>query len=367
MLALLACALFLAWVARFYHPGTGFSSLLIIPAGHDLELPAFRSVPHFEYPPHVAYDGYLYAQLAMDPLLRDPAIDTALDEPAYRARRILFAWTAWALGAGRPAWIMQAYALQNVLAWLLLAWVMTRWFPLQSPSNFALWTGCMFSQGLLMSVRMSLLDGPSLLLIACAVASAEGGRLWTTASIVGLAGIGRETNLLALLAFPLPSGWRGWLKWSAAAALAICPFLLWQDYVWSIYRGSSVSAGAEHFVLPFTAYLDKWISTLGAVHTLGLVSPAGVTVPVLVALTVQAAFVAWSVQWREPWWRVAAGWAVLMFFVDPPVWDGYPGAITRIVLPLKFGFNVLVARRASPHFWVWWTAGNLDLIASLHQ
>jgi len=183
----------------------------------------------------------------------------------------------------------------------------------------------------------------------------------------GLAGIGRETNLLALLAFPLPSGWRGWLKWSAAAALAICPFLLWQDYVWSIYRGSSVSAGAEHFVLPFTAYLDKWISTLGAVHTLGLVSPAGVTVPVLVALTVQAAFVAWSVQWREPWWRVAAGWAVLMFFVDPPVWDGYPGAITRIVLPLKFGFNVLVARRASPHFWVWWTAGNLDLIASLHQ
>src|SRR5215210_2865669 len=206
-LALLMCALLLAWVARFYHPGTGFSSLLIIPAGHDFEIPAFRSVPHFEYPPHVAYDGYLYAQLAMDPLLRDPSIDHALDEPAYRARRILFSWTAWALGLGRPAWILQAYALQNVLSWLLLAWVMTHWFPLNRASNFALWTGSMFSQGLLMSIRMSLLDGPSLLLIACAAAAAERGRLWMTAVFVAVAGLGRETNLLALFAFPYCRGW----------------------------------------------------------------------------------------------------------------------------------------------------------------
>jgi hypothetical protein len=366
-LALLACALLLAWVARFYHPGTGFSSLLIIPAGHDLELPAFRSVPHFEYPPHVAYDGYLYAQLAMDPLLRDPAIDTALDEPAYRARRILFAWTAWALGLGRPAWIMQAYALQNVLAWMLLAWVMTRWFPLQSPSNFALWTGCMFSQGLLMSVRMSLLDGPSLLLIACAVSAAERGRLWTTAAILAVAGIGRETNLLAVFALPVRSGWRGWLKTAVAVFLAIVPLLLWQDYVWSIYRGASVSAGAEHLVAPFVTYFEKWGSTLRAVGTMGWISPAGITVPVLIALTVQATFIAWLFKWREPWWRVALGWAVLMFVIDAPVWDGYPGAVTRIVLPMKFGFNVLLARNRTQHFWPWLVAGNLDLIASLHQ
>ena len=366
-LALLACALLLAWVARFYHPGTGFSSLLIIPAGHDFEIPAFRGVPHFEYPPHVAYDGYLYAQLAMDPLLRDPAIDLALDEPAYRARRILFSWTAWALGLGRPAWILQAYALQNVLSWLLLACLMTHWFPLNRASNFALWTGCMFSQGLLMSIRMSLLDGPSLLLIACAAAAAERARLGMTAVLVSLAALGRETNLLGMLGFPRGPGWRGWLKLGVAAALTIVPFLLWQDYVWSIYRGSSLSAGSDHVVMPLVAYLEKWNSTIREIRTQGLISLPGITLPVLVALTAQVAFVGSTREWNHPWWRLAAGWAALMFLVDAPVWDGYPGAITRVVLPLKFGFNVLLAYRRPYHFWKWFAVGNMDLIASLHQ
>src|SRR5215210_5846338 len=310
-LALLMCALLLAWIARFYHPGTGFSSLLIVPAGHELEIPAFRSVPHYEYPPHVAYDGYMYAQLAMDPLLRDPAIDVALDHPAYRARRILFAWTAWALGLGRPAWILQAYSVQNVLCWLLLAWVMTRWFPLDRVAHFALWTGCMFSQGLLMSVRLSLLDGPSLLLIACAVAGAERGRVWLTAAVLSLAALGRETNLLALLAFPRPRGLRCWLQLTGALIVAITPVLLWQDYVWSIYRGASMSAGAEHIVIPFVAYLDKWRTTMVGVGVHGWISPPGVTLPVLVALTTQAVFVAWTRAWSEPWWRIAAAWGAL--------------------------------------------------------
>src|SRR5262245_58018761 len=121
-LALILCALFLAWVARFYHPGLGFTALLIIPQGHDYEIPALQQLPHYEYGPGVAYDGAMYVQLAMVPLLDDQAIDRALDAPSYRARRILFCWTAWAIGLGRPAWILQAFAVQNVLAWLVLAW-----------------------------------------------------------------------------------------------------------------------------------------------------------------------------------------------------------------------------------------------------
>jgi hypothetical protein len=218
-----------------------------------------------------------------------------------------------------------------------------------------------------MSVRMSLLDGPSLLLIACAVAAAERGRVWLTAIVLSVAALGRETNLLALLAFPRPRGWRPCLRLAAAITVAVLPLALWQDYVWSIYRGSSLSAGSEHVVMPFVAYFDKWRSTAAGIALDGLISPAGVTLPVLVALTVQAVFIAWTRDLTQPWWRIAAAWAVLMFIVDPSVWDGYPGAITRIVLPLKFGFNVLLARRKPRHFGVWLAAGNLDLIASLHQ
>ena len=33
-----------------------------------------------------------------------------------------------------------------------------------------------------------------------------------------------------------------------------------------------------------------------------------------------------------------------MLTVHKVVWDGYPGAVTRVTLPLVFGFNVLLAR-----------------------
>ena len=90
----LVVALFLAACARSYHPGYGFTGLIHFSKdSHDLQLPAVQSAPHLEV--EGGYDGLYYAQLAVDPLLRDPAIDRALDSPPYRARRILFSWTAY--------------------------------------------------------------------------------------------------------------------------------------------------------------------------------------------------------------------------------------------------------------------------------
>jgi hypothetical protein len=366
-LALALCALLLASVARFYHPAFGFSALLIIPQGHDHELPALQQIPHYEYPPQIAYDGALYVQLAMEPLLRDPAIDRALDAPAYRARRILFCWTAYALGLGKPAWILQAFALQNVLSWLMLAWLITRWFPLSDARFFALWVGSMFSHGLLMSVRMSLLDGPSLLLIACAVLAAERGHRWVSAAVLGIAGLGRETNLLGAVALPWPSGWRGWAKTAAAGLLVVLPLVVWQDYIWSIYRGTSTSAGADQLTVPLAAYAQKWRVTFGQLFTHGVLSPAGYTVLALIALTVQVLFLVWTRAWRDSWWRLALAFGLLILTAHWVVWEGYPGAVTRVALPLKLGFNVLLARHPPRFFWAWLVAGNLDLVAAHHS
>src|SRR5688572_24900231 len=123
--------LFLASVARSYHPGTGFTSMLGLPeGGHDYEVPAMRALPHQHH--RTGYDGQFYAQLALDPLVRDQATDRAMDVAPYRARRILFSWTAYLAGVGRPAWIVQVYALQNVVCWLILAVVLTRWLPLSA-------------------------------------------------------------------------------------------------------------------------------------------------------------------------------------------------------------------------------------------
>jgi hypothetical protein len=364
-MALLCSALFLLSIGQLYHPQFGFTRLLgLAEDGHSWETPALQATAHFHNPSREAYDGGYYVQFALDPLLRDPSIDRAMDNPAYRARRILFSWTAYAAGLGRPGWIVQAYAVQNIVCWLLLAWVMTRWLRPVSGRGFAVWFAVMFSHGLLASVRLSLLDGPSMLLLAMAAAASESGRSWTSAAVLGVAGLGRETNLLGAAGLPLPSGrWR-WLRLAAAGVIVILPLLVWQDYIWSIYRGTSASAGTDHITPPLLAYIKKWQASVGAVRHLGLWTHAGSTLLVVVALSVQAAHLAWNRTWREPWWRLAGAYAVLMLVVDYVVWDGHPGAITRVVLPMTFGFNVLLARYPGG-FWAWYVAGNLHVVGAL--
>jgi hypothetical protein len=363
--ALLCAALLLASIAGYYDPGVGFTTLLgLAKDGHERETPALQAIPHHHNPPQQAYDGGQYVQLALDPLLQDPAIDRALDNPAYRARRILFSWTAWAAGVGRPAWIVQAYAVQNVVLWFVLAAVMTLWLRPANARLFALWFAVMFSDGLLASMRLSLLDGPSMLLLALAVAAAERNRPWTSAAIVGVAGLGRETNLLGAVSLPLPEDRRGWLRTAGALVVVMLPLLIWQDYVWSIYRTSSATEGIDHITPPLVAYAQKWQTTLSAVTQQGLWSYQGRTLLIVIALTTQVGYVARTRDWRNPWWRLAAAYAVLLFVVDSAVWEGTPGAITRVVLPLTCGFNVLL-RKESRAFWPWYVAGNLHLVQGI--
>ncbi|HEX7778309.1 MAG TPA: hypothetical protein VF424_03665, partial [Vicinamibacterales bacterium] len=256
----LVVAAFLASVTRYYHPGLGFTAFIDFPAGtHSYEIPAVQHAPHFDNPASPGYDGVFYAQLAIEPLLRDAAIDRALDNPPYRARRILFSWTAYALGLGRPAWILQVYAIQNVISWLLMAWLLCRWMRPSTPRAFVLWAGCLLSPGLLSSVRYALPDGPSALLVACALAAAEARRPVIAAAITGLAGLGRETNLLAstALATAIGRNWRSWLLVAGCAVLCILPLALWVDYLRSIYRADAL-ADPGQVTTPLSGLLWKF-------------------------------------------------------------------------------------------------------------
>jgi hypothetical protein len=72
-------------------------------------------------------------------------------------------------------------------------------------------------------------------------------------------------------------------------------------------------------------------------------------------------------RWRpaERWWRVGAAFAGMMLFLSTPVWEGYPGASTRVLLPMTLAFNVLVPRTGR------WLpillAGNLTVAASVFE
>jgi hypothetical protein len=66
------------------------------------------------------------------------------------------------------------------------------------------------------------------------------------------------------------------------------------------------------------------------------------------------------------WWRVACVYAVMMLFLDPILVAPLTGAITRVMLPLTIGFNILLAKESAPaRFWPWFIAGNLHLLTVL--
>ena len=357
--------LFLVSVARFYHRGQGFTALLGLPAGNKDEAAVLKAIPHAVSPANNSYDGQFYVQRAFDPLLRDPAIDRAMDLAPMRARRILFSWTAYLLGFGQPAWIVEVFALQNVVCWLLLALLLTRWLPLTSARELALWTACLFSHGLLWSVRFSLLDGPSLLLTACAVAAVERGWPLASAALVGISGLGRETNLLGSMAQRVPTDRRGWARLALAVLLVVLPLLIWQDYLRSVYR-STMLAGADALVTPFGGIWPVWIGVYHRALHYGLFSIPGGWFLLVVGLIVQAVYLLMLITrraWVLEWWRVGIAYAVLMVMVDAVVATPITGAITRVLLPMTVAFNVLLVRETSAsRFWPWFIAGNLNLV-----
>ena len=353
--------IFLAWFAQFHREGFGFSYVLMFNERRaETRVERLRDVPVFVHP-GAGYDGMFYAQLAVDPLLRDPSIDTALDSAPFRARRILFSWTAWVLGLGQPAWVLQAYAVQNVLCWLLFAWWLARRLSPASGRDLAVWSACLFAPGMLDSTRMALLDGPSLLVVALGVEAVERGRFWVGSAILGVAGLARETNLMTGVALVPPRLTRKGIVRLIGGGIILClPSLIWFDYLRSIYR-SRVTESIDQLSTPFVAWLGAWSRSIEAAAASGWLSVEGLALLALAGVTVQALYLVGGMAWRAPWWRVGVAFVILMLVIRPEIWLG---AYLRVLLPLMLAFNLSLPR--SRWFWPVFAAGNAGLAWSLY-
>jgi hypothetical protein len=364
--ALLVMVLFAGLIVRYHHPGTGWTSLISI--GSKMEKHRVDALvqtgPHIVEGSH-GYDGQFYVQLALHPLLRSAELEPAIDDPAYRARRMLMPWAAWLLGAGQPAWIVQAYALLNPLCWLLLAVLLWRWLPPVNADNFLRWAGVLGSHGVCMSVRHSLTDAPSLLLLAAAMCWWEGQRHKPAVVALAAATLTKETAVLAgvLWAQPPLRGWRQCGRLALIGGLVIAPLALWLGYVRWRFGATPGEEGLNNFTLPLAGLAGKWAETLGEIRREGWSRYNFPTLLTVAALSVQLAFFLFRWRWREAWWRVGGVFAVLGLFVSQPVWEGHPGAATRVLLPMMLAFNLLVprGRRWLPVL----LAGNLSLVAGV--
>lgn len=372
MLASAVLLLLFTWIcSQFYLPGKGFTYLIEFgDQSHARYLPELQAVNHYELISANGYDAQYYAQIAMDPHLGDPRLRDAVDSLPYRARRILLCWTAYALAGGNPAVAMHLYAVQNIACWFLLACLLWLWVPPRSFGNVARWAAILFGFGLCCSVRGALVDGPSLLFLAAAIALAERGRWWLAAVVIGVSTLVRETNLLAaiiLLPAALPD--RGQVKRTLLTlVVAVAPLVVWLVTL-QLWVGRGSDAGARNFALPFAGYGRKWLEVAAQWKAHGFDYVTRGDLVVLVSLTVQWLFVVLRPRWRELWWRAAAPFALLAVFLGDAVWEGYPGAAARVLLPLSAAFCLLVpfdqgtrARRAG--WWVAFVLGSLSVLVS---
>ncbi|MCC6415894.1 MAG: hypothetical protein IT582_08300, partial [Opitutaceae bacterium] len=259
---------------------------------------------------------------------------------------------------------------QNAGAWVLLAGLLLWWFPPRSWSNWLRWTGVLFAFGMCVSVRNSLVEGPSLLLVAAGVFLLEKNRPWLAALVLGFAGLGKETNLLGATALARPEEMCSPRRWPVLALrglMVAAPLALWLWYIQRVV-GPAADTGDRNFAMPFVGWWHKsqevWQEVwLGRTWEVGVLQNGALwSLLALVALTVQFLFLILRPQWRQSWWRVGITFAVLMIFLGDAVWEGYPGAASRVLLPMQLAFNVLVP--TSKRWWPVLLLGNLTLLGA---
>jgi hypothetical protein len=81
-----------------------------------------------------------------------------------------------------------------------------------------------------------------------------------------------------------------------------------------------------------------------------------------VGLLAQFLFFLFRMRWKDPWWRLGASYALLLVFLGDAVWENYPSAAARVLLPMTVAFNILVPRKG---LWpVLLVIGNLGIFGS---
>jgi len=240
-----------------------------------------------------------------------------------------------------------------------------RWFPPVNWGNGVRWFAVLFSFGMCECVRRSMVDGPSLLLVAGGMALVESRKPWLAAAVFGVSGMGRETNLLSVASLaPERNTAAGWIKAIGQGLLILLPIAVWMLVLSRWIGGVGAlddTLGARNFAPPFAGYLARWGEVARAVaEKPGWIARGSVFIHV--ALTAQWLFLILRPRWSDPWWRLGAAYAFLMVILGPAVWEGYFGASARVLLPMTLAFNILVPRGRA--WWIVLLLGNLTVLVS---
>ncbi len=362
---------------RIYDPHFGWTKLIDFGSVFSA-----HTLPRLQHHTHYVMegsgnDGEFYAQMAIDPSVQDPAFDRALDTPAYRARRIGLPAISYALGWSRPARVIQAYALSNLLFWFVLLGALV--------SLYRPWTGkqvlCfavgLVSFGSVTSMEHAMVDLPAAALIFVGLAVGRWGRHAAFAAAV----LTRETSLVAALGclnLRRPLADTRWKRELGLLALAVVPFALWMLYIRHRFDGLQGTTGSGNFAFPLQAIAARFASGIKAFADNGL-GEAARTGPfgwlyldesvhellTLTALTGQALYFVLRRDVDSAIWRTGICYAALCCILGPAVW-GSTFAAARVLLPMTLCFYLLIARERDVWFWPLFVVGSLSVPYGVH-
>jgi hypothetical protein len=257
----------------------------------------------FVQPGEPGYDGQLFLTLAYDPLLRQEGTLKALDNPRYRARRILFPALAYGIALGSPRLVPWALVFLNAASVVglvaLLAFGRLRETPYQA-------LGVLAFQGLWVSLALSTADLLALVFLVAALTCHRSGKPWGVATSLLLASLTRETYLLHAVLFAGLALWEHRRKDALGIAAGQLPVIAWN--VWVLLRvPQGDSALQESFGPPFGGIFEAALRLLRGDLT-GKLLYEGLSLALLLSV---AAMLAWLLLRRAE----GTAWCAVPFLV----------------------------------------------------
>ena len=365
LVGLVAFLLFLYGHVRAYSPTTGITQLIRIGSEFDkVGLAVFRATPK-QIDSRLGFDGQFYAEMALDPLLRDPQMRIAIDSPAYRCRRILLPWLAWLGGLGRPFWILNVYAALNLVFWVGFALMMGRLFRPHGWAGLAGFAAMLMTCGVIESMRSSLTDFPSFVVMTLAMMIGGTGG----AGVLALSALMREANILGLVAL-----WHYRPPWLVTAKrnvtfglIAVLPLALWSIYVHLRLAKTADEIAGGNFNWPLQGIIAKlgefsvaavdgtidwrvWYSELFANEALHAVLT-------IIAVLTQIIYLLTHRAWGNLIWRAGVCFIPYFLCISFIPWESH-FTITRHALAITLAFNLILAMRRRRAWLVWFLLGN---------
>ncbi len=257
----------------------------------------------FVHPGEPGYDGQFFLTLAYDPLLRHEGTLAALDNPRYRARRILYPALAHGIALGSPRLVPWALVFLNVASAVALVALLALGWHRATP-GWAL--GVLAFQGLWGCLALSPADLLALVFLVAVLGCYQSRNSAGVVVSLLLASLTRETYLLHGALFAgLSLREKRWREALAIAAGQL-PAVAWN--AWVLLRVPEGSSSVrESFGPPFRGIFEAILRLLRSEPT-GKLLYEGLSLVLLLGV---AAMLAWTLLKRAE----AAAWCAVPFLL----------------------------------------------------